>query len=338
VQMKKTGKTKWGKSLLAATLLVCITVLLLFSGCGKERVYRVGILSGLDYVMVIYDGFKAQMEELGYVEGENINYDFQHSNVNLDEYEQILAKFNTDKVDLIFCYPTEAAIAAKQATKDSQIPVVFDFSNIEENDIVDSIREPGGNVTGVRYPGPGIAIRRFEIMRELAPEAKRYWIPYQKGSPTAPEQMKLLYPAAEQAGVTILETPADNAAELEEILQGFDSTGTVFDAVLFLAEPLTVTPDAFAVISNYAAKRKIPVGGAIMTEGDYGSIFGVNTDPVASGKQAATLADKILKGADPGTLPVISAEIFLEINYTIGQKAGVKISEGILSQANNIIR
>lgn len=320
-------------------LVAFFLMITLGSGCVKEKVYHVGILSGLDYVLAISDGFKAQMEKLGYIEGENIIYDLRRSNVNLDEYEDILQDFNSERVDLIFCYPTEAAIAAKKATVDSKIPVIFDFANIEGNDIVDSIRKPGGNVTGVRYPGPGIAIKRFEVMMELAPDTKRMLIPYQKGAPTVPAQMELLYPAAKEAGVVLIEAPATDARELDEFLQALVRAGDDdFDAILFLAEPLTVLPEAFAVISNFAAKRRIPIGGAIMTHGNYGSVFGVNTELMASGGQAAFLADKVLKGADPGTLPVLSAEIFIQINYRMIQELGLNINEGLLSQAHEIIR
>lgn len=328
-----------GRKRLLCILAIFFLLIILSSGCGKKRVYQVGILSGLDYILMITDGFKAQMTELGYIEGENIVYDLRRSNVNLVEYEEILQDFNKNRVDLIFCYPTEAAIAAKQATTDSKIPVIFDLSNIEGNNIVNSIREPGGNVTGVRYPGPGIAIKRFEIMRELAPEARNMLIPYQKGAPTVPAQMELLYPAAKEAGVTLTEVPAADAVELDELLQALVRAGDDdFDAILFLAEPLTVLPDAFAVLSDFAAERRIPIGGAIMTHGDYGSVFGVNTDLMASGAQAAFLADKILKGADPSTLPVLSAEIFVQINYKMVQKLGLEIDEGLLSQADEIIR
>lgn len=338
--MSKEGATK-GKGRQRALWILAILFLMitLGSGCGKEKVYHVGILSGLDYVLAISDGFKAQMEKLGYIEGENIIYDLRRSNVNLAEYEDILRDFNSNRVDLIFCYPTEVAIAAKKATADSKIPVIFDFANIEGNDIVDSIREPGGNVTGVRYPGPGIAIKRFEIMMELAPDAKSMLIPYQKGAPTVPAQMELLYPDAKEAGVVLTEVPAADAGELDEFLQALVRAGDDdFDAILFLAEPLTVLPDAFAVISNFAAKRRIPIGGALMTHGNYSSVFGVNTNLMASGGQAAFLADKVLKGADPGTLPVLSAEIFIQINYRMIQELGLNISEGLLSQAHEIIR
>jgi putative ABC transport system substrate-binding protein len=326
---------RWG-------LLVCLIGLtLLLGGCGadKPKVYHVGVLSGLEFVVNITDGFKAGMTELGYVEGENIVYDVQRTDFDIATYQSILQKFVADKVDLIFVFPTEASMEAKAATEGTDIPVVFNFALIEGMGLVDSVREPGGNITGVRYPGPDIAVKRFEIMRELAPDATRIWIPYQRGYPIVVPQLEALYPVAEAAGVTLIEAPADNAAEVASLLDAqARSPDLDMDAILFLAEPLAVTPDAFEVMGKFAFEHKIPIGGALMTVGDYGSIFGVNVDSLRSGQQAAPLADKIFKGTPAGTIPVVSAENFIQINYTVAQKLGVEVPESLLGMADEVIR
>jgi putative ABC transport system substrate-binding protein len=322
-------------------LVGIIAVGLLLSGCGAQEpeVYRVGVLSGLDFVAGITDGFKAGMAELGYVEGENIVYDVQQTNFDMDAYRSILQKFVEDGVDLIFVFPTEATMEAKAATQGTEVPVLFNFALIEGMGLVDSVPQPGGNITGVRYPGPDIALRRFEIMRELAPEATRMLVPYQRGYPIVEPQLEKLYPAAEAAGVTLIELPADDGAELEAALQARAASGDIgVDAILVVAEPLTVTPDGFLPLGKFAAEHGIPIGGALMEAGGYGSIFGVNVDIVESGKQAAPLADKILKGTPAGTIPVVSAENFFQINYTVAQQLGVEVPEGLLSQADEVIR
>jgi putative ABC transport system substrate-binding protein len=302
-------------------------------------VYRVGVLSGLDYVAVITDGFKAGMADLGYVEGQNIVYDVQKTNFDMAAYQNILKKFVADKVDLIFVFPTEASMEAKAATQGTEIPVVFSFALIEGMGLVESVREPGGNITGVRYPGPDIALKRFEIMRELAPEAKRIWIPYQRDYPIVAPQLEVLRPAAAAAGVTLIEAPAANAAELQAELDARAASGDIgMDAILFVAEPLAVTPENFAVMGKFAYEHKIPIGGALMVVGDYGSVFGVNVDPVKIGKQAAPLADRILKGTKAGTIPVVSGENYFQINYKAAQELGLTVPDGLLSQAAEVIR
>lgn len=324
-----------------ALLVLTIISTLFLSGCGVEepKVYRVGILNGLDFFSDTADGFKAGMAELGYVEGENIVYDIQKSNFDMAEYKSILQKFVDDEVDLILVFPTEASLEAKAATQETNIPLLFVNANIEGIDLVESVREPGRNITGVRYPGPDIVRKRFEIMRELAPEAKRMWIPYQRGYPIVPSQLEALRPAAKEAGITLIEVPADDAAELEVELQAHAKPGDIgLDAILFLAEPLAVAPDAYALMGNFAFEHKIPMGGAFMPVGEYGSIFGVNIDIVNSGTQAAPLADKILKGTPAGTIPVVSAESFLEIDLKMAHELGVEVPRNLLKQADKVIR
>ena len=337
--MRKTG------------LVACVVVLLLLAviggyfllargtGAGTQKVHKVGILCGLDYIADAVNGFKAGMTDLGYVEGKNVVYDLQRTNFDMAEYRRILKGFVDDKVDLIFVFPTEASMEAKAITQDTSIPVVFTIANIENTGLVASVREPGGNVTGVRYPGPDIAVRRFEIMCELAPQAKRMLIPYQRGYPIVVSQLKALREAAAGAGVTLVEAPADGAADLEAALQARTASGDIgIDAILFMAEPLAVTPDAFAVMGKFAAEHKIPIGGALMAVGGYESVFGVNTDISECGKQAAPLADRILKGTPVGTVPVVSAESYFELNYRAALELGLTVSEGMVSRADKVIR
>jgi putative ABC transport system substrate-binding protein len=335
--VKNSNEFQSRKGFWLVTLILVVVGSLLISGCGAQaapKVYRVGVLSGLTYVATITDGFKAEMAELGYVEGENITFDVQSTDFDMAAYERIAQKFVADEVDLILSFPTEASLVAKAATEGTDVSLVFDFAFIEGVDLVDSVREPGGNITGVRYPGPVIAVKRFEIMRELAPEATQILVPYQRGYPSVDAQLEELYPAAEAAGVTLIEVPADNEVDLEAALEAQADP----DAILFIAEPLTVNPAAFAVIGKYAADRGIPAGGALISVDGYDSVFGVNVDVIKSGKQAARLADKVLQGAQAGSIPVVSAENYLEINYTAAQKLGLNLDEGLLSQADVIIR
>jgi putative tryptophan/tyrosine transport system substrate-binding protein len=330
-----------GRRLGGTVLTLLVLISLLLSGCAAEKpkVYRVGVLSGLEYVADITDGFKARMTELGYVEGQNVIYDVQKTDFDMAAYNNILKKFVTDKVDVIVAFPTEASIEAKMVTEGSGIPVVFTFALIEGMGLVDSVRQPGGNTTGVRYPGPDIALKRFEIMRQLAPDAKRYLLPYQKGYPIVAGQLEALVPAAEAAGIILIEAPADNAADLDAQLSAMavgEDPG--FDAILMLVEPLAVTPDAFEVMGKYAYENKVPLGGALFATNDYRTVFGVNVNTFEVGKITAPLVDKIFKGANAGTVPVVSAESILQID-TLGAAAlGVVIPDGLLLQANEVVR
>jgi putative ABC transport system substrate-binding protein len=316
------------------TMLTWVVVIgLLLGGCGggsAPRVYRVGILSGLEGFASIADGFKAQMAELGYVEGQNIVYDVQKTNVDMAAYKSISQKFVADKVDLIFVFPTEASLEAKAVTQGTNIPVVFAASFIEGTDLVESVRQPGGNITGVRYPGPDLAAKNLEILREIAPQAKRVWVPYLRGYPSIPGQLEVLRPAAAAAGVTLIEVPAANAAELQADLEARAKSADIgLDAIMTIYEPLALSPDVIALLTEFSAKHKVLFAF---------DIYNLWIDNVQVGKQAAPLADKILKGIPAGTIPVVSPESLLQINYKRAQELGLTVPEGILKQADEIIR
>jgi putative ABC transport system substrate-binding protein len=338
--MVKGDKIRFRQQKLLVTLLIAVCVFL--GGCTgkKPKVYRVGILCGLDFFATTVDGFKEKMTELGYVEGKNVVYDLQNTNFDITTYRNILHKFVADKVDLIFVFPTEASQEARTATQGTGVPVVFANVFIEDTNIVNSVREPGGNITGVRWCGPDLALQRFEMMKEIVPQVKRMWIPYQRGYPIVKSQLEALRLEASSAGITLLELPADNAAELRaELQERAESFDNKTDVILIIAEPLGVMPDAFSVMTKFADEHKIPIGGgALMVVGGYESLFGITPQNIPVGKQAAYLADKILKGNPAGTLPVISAESFIEINYKAAQKLGLNVSEGLLSRADKIIR
>ncbi|HEY4694437.1 MAG TPA: ABC transporter substrate-binding protein [Candidatus Nanoarchaeia archaeon] len=303
-----------------------------------QKVYKVGILSGLDFFAATTDSFKAAMTELGYIEGKNITYDFQKTNFEPEKEKQILAKFVADKVDLIVTFPTEVSLAAKEAIKGTNIPLIFDTAFIEGVDLINSVREPGNNITGVRYPGPDLAVKRLETMVEIVPSAKRIMVPYQKGYPIVPPELEALRPAAQKLGVTLVEVPGSNAEDLKAYFDGLPKGDIGFDAILMISEPLAVTPDPFLLLVKFASDHKLPMAGAYIALGGYETIFGIDISVESVGKQAAPLADKIFKGTPAGTIAVVTAETYLTVSPKAAQTLGITLPEALLSRANQIIK
>jgi putative tryptophan/tyrosine transport system substrate-binding protein len=305
----------------------------------QNKVYRVGILSGLDLFIGIADSFKSEMTQLGFIEGKNITYYLQKTNYEPTKEQQILKKFVDDKVDLILGYNTDVALEAKDATKGTKIPVIFANAFTEGNNLIESIRAPGGNITGVRYPNTDVAIKRLEILHEIVPQAKKMWLPYQKDYPSAPAELVVVRSAAVKLGITLIEFPAQNLASLGAELERRSKTGDLgFDAVLFIPESLSTTKDAFATIANYTRAQKIPICGSSVSTADYGTIFAVTIDSVEIGKLAAHLADKVFRGIPTGTIPVVSPETKLIVNYKVATELGITLNENLLNRADKIIR
>jgi putative ABC transport system substrate-binding protein len=311
------------------------------SGCGKktQKVYRVGILSGSDAFVQIADGFKAKMTELGYIENRNIFYDFHKLNADPAGYDRVCQKFVDDHVDLIFVFPTEPGQAAKKATLGTKIPVVFAHAGLEGSNLVKSIRDPGGNLSGVRFPGPDLVVKRFEFLQELAPKVKRIYIPYDKNYPLVPPVLDALRPIAASKGVTLIELPAATLEELKADLETRKKTADIgMDAILLLPELMMQSPDGWAIISKFAKEHKLPLVGSSDATIITGSVFTYNVDPLEDGYLAAVIADKILKGTPAGTIPVVTPESHLRINYKVAKELGLTVPEGLLSRADEIIR
>ena len=323
-------------------ILIMMLLFLLFVCCKsnvEQKQYKVGILCGLDYLAHLEVGFTSKMIELGYQEGKNIVYYYHTTNFEPEKEKQILDQFISDRVDLILTYPTEVSMVAKNATEKTNTPVIFAVANIEETNLIETVQKPGGHITGVRFPGPDLAVMRFEVLREIVPEMKKIWIPYQQGYPIIKSQMEVLNPVAEEAGIALIEFPADNIHEIKSELERIKSSGNPgFDAILFIAEPLSCTNDTFEEICKFAYTYNIPLGGGLMQVGDYESIYGIDIDASKTGEQAAVLADKILKGTPAGIIPVVSSENYLAINYKAAQKFGLIIPDGLLCRADRIIR
>jgi putative tryptophan/tyrosine transport system substrate-binding protein len=320
-----------------------IAVTLLVSGCGggqSSKVYRVGILSGFDFPGdSVADGFIAAMAELGYVEGENIIYDLQETHVvDMQGYQDIAQKFVDDEVDLILSFPSEASLIAKQVAEGSGVPVIFSFAAGEG--LYESVQAPGGNITGVRYPLIEIAKGHFEITMQLVPDAKKVLIPYFTDYPILPPQFEAIAPLAEAAGVTIVKAPVTSGDEMQAFFDDLLAEGEPdIDAIFYLVGPASTSPDIASVVAQFGAEYQIPIAtGTILGPDDTWTITDVNVGFYNSGELAAPLADKIFRGVPAGTIPVVSPEPYLHINFAAAQEFGLTVPEGLLKQADEIIR
>jgi putative ABC transport system substrate-binding protein len=328
------------KKMMLATLLVAVLIL---SGCTSPeapKVYHVGIISGLEGFARVADGFKEGMTELGYIEGKNIIYDFQRLDDDPEGELRVTKKFVEDKVDLIFSFPTGPSVAAKAATQGTGIPVVFAVAGTEMNNLVDSIRQPGGNITGVRFPLHENTPKRLEILHEIAPDAKRVYLIYDINYPNTKAALESLRAAAPSLGITLMEDPVSNIEELRVALKARDALDDIgVDAVLIMPDVLSHSLDGInEIITKFANEHKLPVGGCMGNTADAGAIFSFFPDSINQGMLAAASADKIFRGAPAGTIPVVTPESYLRINYKKIQELNLTVPEGLLSVAKEIIR
>lgn len=337
--MTQNNRFMFQCQMLVLTLFVVICLFL--SACAEkpEKVYRVGIMYDAEAFLGIADGFKAKMTELGYVEDKNIVYEAQYTNMDPTLAQQLAKRFVDDNVDLIFTFPTPATVAAHAATQGTSIPVVFAYVATEGSHLVKSVREPGGNITGVRYPGHEMMNKRLEILLEIAPDVKRVWIGYDTNNPNTAPALRTLRPAAASMGITLVEDPATTMEELKaDLMARAQSADLGLDAMILMPDGFNHSPAGLAILSEFAAEHKVPLGGSFLYTVKAGAVFGNANDLSDVGKLAAPLAHKILKGTPAGTIPVVTPEQDIWINYKVAQELGLEVPEGLLSQAAMIIR
>ncbi len=341
ITMDLSKRINFRQQTLVLTLLVVVCVVL--SCCGKKaqeaKVYRVGIVSGSGAFLGVADGFRVKMTELGYVEGKNIVYDFHKLNADPTGEQRVVKKFVADKVDLILAFPTDPALAAKAAAQGTGIPVVFAQAGLEGNNLVESVRQPGGNITGLRASAAENTAKRFEFLHELVPQAKRIYLIYDPNYPNTAPSLELLRLAASSLGTTLVEHSVNSLEELQAALDeraALDDIGV--DAILVMPDIISYSPPGFAKILKFGKAHNIPIAGGSNYMADLGAMFSYFPDNVEIGGVAATIADKIFKGTLAGTIPVATPEEHLRLNYKAIQELGLSVSEGLLSRANEIIR
>jgi len=324
-------------------LTIILAVVLFLKPKPQEKVYHIGVLSGLSFFDASFDGFKEKMTELGYVEGKNVIYDRVQTDIPLPEvYTGLAQKLVADKNDLIFSYPTEASLVAKKVT-DGKIPIVFSIGGTEGNDLVESIRHPGGNITGVHYPDVvDLSLLRLEILHKLMPKAKHIVMFSFPGYPIVPREDDALAKAAMNLGLDLTTVHINDMAKVKEEIGAWEKTQDMkkYQVILQTDGPTAVVADSVAAIGDLALKYNIPVGGMPIPDpqsGKYKVVYYILIDRKDAGRQAAVLADKILRGGvQAGTIPLPSADPYLDININETQKFNIEVTQDLLGRANHV--
>lgn len=336
---------KLHKNTLYFTLFIMLIGSFLLSACSSTQaapqVRRVGILAGNEFFAASKDGFMAGMKDLGYVEGENIAYNIQEINAgDAAKTEAALKKFVDDQVDLIYVYPTGSVIAAKKAVEGTDIPIVFTGVTLQGTDLVESVSQPGGNITGIQSPSPDLHLKRLEFLLKMTPDAKRVLALH---NPTYSASVAFLETLEEKTpafGIELEVVPVTTIDEIVAGLQELEDSGQVdsLDAILIMPEIIVQTPEGWKLLTDFADKYQLPIGGSLPKNFKEGAVFSYFPDNFETGQVAASMTDKIFKGTPAGTIPVQSPEPRLRINYKHAQALGLTVDEGLLGLATEVIR
>lgn len=318
------------------TIVAMIVILFLFVSCttGKKdsRHFTIGLVTNNPNGLRNVQGFRDGMAELGYVEGENVTYIFEGSPTSGDDLDAVLESMIEAEVDLIFTAGTPTGVAAHRATENTNIPVVFGvIADPITAGVMQDLTRPGGNMTGVRLSQD--QGRRLELLLEMVPHAKCVFVPYNPEDAAPSSAVAQVNELAPDLGIKIVEAKARNDSKVTELLANVPED---IDAIFLVPDSMVNSrlDDVLAV----AFDRKLPVSGPSTAQVEEGALTTYGFIHHQVGVQAARMAAQVLKGADPGELPVETAESFLAINLQAAEAIGLEIPYEILQRAEIIIR
>jgi putative ABC transport system substrate-binding protein len=306
---------------------------LVAEGQQGGRVYRLGMLSGgktpqgpVSLISVGWAGISAALRALSYEEGRHFVLEARFADAQVDRLPALAAELVRLTVDLIFTRGSPATRAAKEAT--ATIPILFTIgADPVKNGLVASYARPGGNLTGFATPDD-LDVKRLEYLKRAVPGAVR--IAVLKTSALPLEAMR---DAARVLGVQV---------QWLEVRSPSDFAGAFATATSGRAEALLVHENQWVTsylpqIAELAAKHKLP---AIAYDSAFAEAGGLLYFGEALGEGPQLLAvyvDRILKGAKPADLPVITPTRFeFVINLKAAKTLGLTIPPSILAQATQV--
>jgi putative ABC transport system substrate-binding protein len=301
---------------------------------APAKAYRVGWLSVTTPTTTrfLFDPFKKELNALGYIEGQNLVLDARYAEGEIARLPALAAELVALKPDVIVASTTNAALAAKQATK--TIPIVFTFvSDPVGARIVSSLARPGGNITGVTDYGVELASKALEMSRVVAPHVSRVAV-LTSDNPSHPGQLKVMQDAAKSAGFTLVPTVASTPDDLEKAFASLPQKNVGALMVLGGA-PHAAQREEIAAL---AIKHRTPTIFLTRPYVDAGGLLSYGASIQDSYIVPATYVDKILKGAKPGDLPIVQPTKFeLVINLKTAKALGITIPQSLLLRADQVI-
>jgi len=280
------------------------------------------------------DAFLAGLRELGYDPGKSIVVDVRWAEGRVEGFRRALDEQVRQRVEVIVVSSTLGAMEAKKVT--TSIPVIFvGVTDPVADGLVRSLARPGGNITGLaRTAGEGLIPKTVQALREMVPAATRMAILWNPGA-SIEARLRQVMAATEGFGITPL------VVEVRDR----DGIGPAFammrkeraNALFVVTDPLTLANRNEIV--KLAASERIP---AVYEFGEFvrsGGLVAYAPSVAEQFRRAAIYVDKILRGANPGDLPVEQPTKFeLVINLRAAKALGIAVPKDMLLRADEVIR
>jgi putative ABC transport system substrate-binding protein len=325
------------RNLKSAILLGAMLFALSYSASAQQpaRIHRIGILSISGSVFPArVEAFRRRLRELGYIEGQNIVFEYRYAEGKQDRYPELAAELVRLKVDVLVTAGTPAARAAKNAT--ATIPIVFaGASDPVGTGIVSSLAQPGGNITGLSLMAPDLDGKRLELLKEAFPKVARVAFLWESGGTRGNLALTDMEAPAKALGVKLLSLEV-------RVLDDFE--GAFARAKKERAQALITTTGGLIntqqrQVLDFAAKNRLPAIYHYSEFVEAGGLMSYGPDNTDLWRRAADFVDKILKGAKPAEIPVEQPMKFeFVVNLKSAKQIGVTIPANVLVRADRAIR
>jgi putative ABC transport system substrate-binding protein len=273
------------------------------------------------------------LQDLGWSDGRNLQIDYRWLDGQQTRAGAVAAELVRAQPDVILSSSGPSLEALRRETR--SIPIVF-LLVIDPvgAGIVTSLAAPGGNITGFTNFERSMGGKWLEVLKEIAPQVNRVVI---LGNPdTAPG--RLMFDAVEAAAPSFRMTPVPAAVrEVGDIATALDVAAQAPNSG-FVLIPSPITISNRAMLAKLAAERRLPGMYPFRFFVRDGGLLSYGIDLTAQFRQAASYVDRILRGTNPGTLPIQAATKFeLAVNLKAAKALGLEVPPTLLARADEVI-
>ena len=277
------------------------------------------------------NAFIERLRRRGWIDGRNVTIEYRWAEGRPERYAEIAAEFVRLKVDVIVSSGSAVA-ALMQAT--STVPIVFAVATDPVGQgLVASLAHPGGNVTGLSAQATDIAGKRIELLRQVVPDLHKLALLGNVNYSAGVIEMGEVQAVARKLGLEVVPLEIRQAGDIRP---AFAALNDGANALYVVADGLVGAN--LTRINTLALGAQLPTIYNVRDYVESGGLMSYGADTTEMFRRAADLVDKILRGANPGDIPVEQPTKFeLVINLTTAQALKLKIPGSLLSLADEVI-
>ena len=279
------------------------------------------------------DAFLQGMRQLGYVESRNFDVVYRYADGYAERLPALAEELVRLKPNVILAAATGQAVAAKNAT--ATIPIVTPaLADAVHLRLIASEARPGGNVTGITPYISGLPAKQMELAREVVPGARKIGVLNDINDPKAPPQWEELQAAGKELGVIVTAAEVRSPDDLVNAIQRLRDERP--DAVIVLQTSMLLSERQ--KIAAIAAASRLPMIYGYREHVVDGGLISYGVDLRDCFRRSAVYVDKILKGTEPGDLPVeFPTKLELVINLKTVKALGLELPPTLLGRADEVI-